>query len=138
MTPDREEQARKEHERIMRARERLKFRVYAAVRDVVLGTELFRTHTEFFEPEVVVNVFAQYVDVTTSLSEGQVRLLPVRNRARDLNRFAEELRAGIQRVASDLGLEFALDPLRYGGSQAVTLGDVPSGFRGVLLRRESE
>lgn len=132
------EQSRREHERVMKARERLRFRVYAAVREVVLRTELFRAHTEFFEPDVFVNVFAQYVDVTTSLNEGQVRLLPVRGRSRDLNRFAEELRQGFERIGRDLRLEFATDPARFGGSQPVMLVDVPSGYHAILLRREPE
>jgi len=131
---DLEERARREQERVIRGRERLKFRVYAAVRDVVLGTELFRSHFELHEPDIFVNVYAQYVDVHTSLNEGQMHLLPVNGRSRDLNRFAEELRTGIGRVATELHLEFTTDPARFGGSEPVMLVDVPCGYRAVLLR----
>lgn len=132
------EQARREHERVLRGRERLRFRVAAGVRDVVLGTELFRFHPQLFEPDIFVNVYAQWVDVHTSLNEGQLRLLPAGTRARLLSRFAEELRSGIERVAGELHLEFTADPARFGGSQPVMLVDVPSGFRAVLLRPATE
>jgi hypothetical protein len=135
---DTEERARREHERIMKARERLKFRVYAAVRGVVLGTELFRSHSELYEPEIIVNVYAQFVDANASLNEGQVRLLPVRGRTGYLNRFAEEMRNGIEKIAPSLHLELTTDPARFGGSQPVMLVDVPCGYRAVLIRREPE
>lgn len=122
----------------MKARERLRFRVYAAVRNAVLATELFRSHSELYEPEIVVNVYAQFIDVNASLNEGQVRLLPVRGRSRELIRFAEELRTGFERIAANLHLEFTTDPARFGGSQPVMLVDVPSGYHAVLLRREGE
>lgn len=130
--------ARREQERVLRAREKLRFRVYSAVRDVVLGTELFRSHFELHEPEIAVNVYARFVDVNASLTEGQLRLLPPRTRARDLNRFAEELRSGVQRVAADLQLEFSTDPARFGGSEPVMITDVPGGYRAVLLRPEGD
>jgi hypothetical protein len=132
------ERARREHERVMKARERLKFRVYAAVRGVVLGTELFRTHSELYEPDVVVSVYSEYIDVNASRNEGQVRLLPVNERSRILTRFAEELRDGIAKSAAPLKLEFTTDSARYGRSQPVMLVDVPSGYRAVLLRKEPE
>lgn len=135
---DPEERARKEHERVMKAREKLKFRVYAAARSAVLATEFFRSHSELYEPEIVVNVYAPYVDVNASLTEGQVRLLPVSGRARELNRFVEELRAGLEKAATSIGLEFTEDPSRYGGSQAVMLVDVPCGLHAILLRRGPE
>ena len=122
----------------MKARERLKFKIYAAVRTAVLATEFFRTHSELYEPEIVVNVYAPYVDVNASLTEGQVRLLPVNGRARELNRFAGELRVGLQKAAASLGLEFTDDPRQYGGSQPVMLVDVPCGFHAILLRHGAE
>jgi hypothetical protein len=135
---DSEERARREQERVIRGRERLRFRVYTAVRDVVLGTELFRSHFELHEPEIFVNVYAQFVDVNTSLNEAQLHLLPARGRTRDLNRFAEELRTGLERIATTLHLEFTGDPARFGGSGPVMLVDVPCGYRAVLLRSERE
>lgn len=135
---DPEEQARREQERVIKGRERLKFRVYSAVRDVVLGSELFRAHFELHEPDIFVNVYAQFVDVHTSLNEGQLRLLPARGRSRDLHRFAGELRTGIERIAAGLQLEFTADPARFGGSEPVMLVDVPCGYRAVLLRPPRE
>ena len=131
---DPEERARREQERVIKSRERLRFRVYAAVRDVALGTELFRSHFELHEPEILVNVYVRFVDVNISLNEGQLHLLPAKGRSRDLNRFAEELRAGFGRIAADLHLEFTTDPSRFGGSEPVMLTDVPCGYRAVLLR----
>jgi hypothetical protein len=122
----------------MKARERLRFRVYSAVREVMLGTELFRSNFQLHEPDFVVSAFATYLDVNASLNEGQLQLIPVDNRSRNLDRFAEELRRGIEKVASTLGLEFTRDPTRFGGSGPVMLLDVPIGYRAVLLRLESE
>jgi hypothetical protein len=135
---DPEERARREQERVIKDRERVKFRVYSAVRDVVLGTELFRSHFELHEPDISVNVYAQFVDVNTSLNEGQLHLLPASGRSRALNRFAEELRIGIERIAANLHLEFTTDPARFGGSERVMLVEVPCGYRAVLLRSERE
>jgi hypothetical protein len=131
---DVEDRARKEQERIIRDRERLKFRVYAAARGVVLDTELFRSNFQLHEPEIVINVYPQHVDLNASLNEGQLRLLPARGRARDLRRFAEELRIGLEKLAAPLQLELTADPARWGGSAPVMLGDVPCGYRAVLLR----
>jgi hypothetical protein len=135
---DPEQRARREQERVIRERERLKFRVYAAVREAVLATELFRTHFELHEPDITVNVYARFVDVNASLNEGQLRLLPAAGRARELNRFAAELRSGLERVAGALHLEFATDVARYGGSEPVILVDVPCGYRAVLVRPPTE
>ncbi len=135
---DSEERARKEHERVMRAREKLKFRVYAAVRDAVLATDLFRAHSQLYEPDIVVNIYPRWVDVTTVLTEVQVRLLPVAGRTRVLHRFAEQLRAAIAGAAKGLELEFTEDPARWGGSQPVLLVDIPTGYRAVLLRSAPE
>lgn len=135
---DPEERARREQERVIRDRERLKFRVYSAVRDLVLGTELFRSHFELHEPDIVVNVYARFVDVNATLNEGQLRLVPVKSRSRDLGRFAEELRRGLAKIAGELHLEITSDPTRFGGSWPVMLVDVPSGYRAVLLRPERE
>lgn|GEM_PF-6911979 len=135
---DPEERARREQERVIKGRERLKFRVYAAVRDVVLGTELFRSHFELHEPDIFVNVYAQFVDVHTSLNEGQLHLLPANGRSRDLHRFAEELRTGIARIAPALHLEYTGEPARIGGSGPVMLVDVPIGYHAVLLHAQRE
>jgi hypothetical protein len=129
---------RKEQIRVLRDRERLRFRVFAAVRDVALGTELFRTHAEIHEPEVTVNVLGHVVDVTTALTERQLHVLREKVRAEDLRRFADELRAGIEAGAAKLNLEFSTDPARHGGSQPVLLAGVPSGYRAVLVRRDAE
>jgi hypothetical protein len=122
----------------MKARERLRFRVYSAVRDVMLGTELFRSNFQLHEPDFVVSAYATFIDVNASLNEGQLQLVPVESRARDLTRFAEELRRGIEKVASGLNLEFTTDPAKFGGSGPVMLVDVPIGYRAVLLRVEGE
>jgi hypothetical protein len=135
---DVEEKARREQDRVIRDRERLKFRVYAVARAVLLGTELFRSNFQLHEPEIVVNVYREYVDVNASLNEGQVRLLPARGRSRDLHRFAEEVRTGLERQAPQLHLELTTDPARWGGSEPVALGDVPCGYRAVLLRLDRE
>jgi hypothetical protein len=135
---DPEEQARREQDRVIRSRERLKFRVFSAVRDVVLGTDLFRTHFQLHEPDVVVNVYRRYVDVVTSLNEAQLHTLPVRNRSKELNRFAEQVRIGLEKVAPGLELELGNDPTRFGGSEIVMLADVPIGFHATLLRSGNE
>jgi hypothetical protein len=122
----------------MKSRERLRFRVYSAVREVMLGTELFRSNFQLHEPDFVVSAYAAFIDVNASLNEGQLQLIPVNNRSRELNRFAEELRQGIEKIASNLGLEFTTDPTRFGGSGPVMLLDVPIGYRAVLLRSASE
>ena len=131
---DPEERARKEQERVVRDRERLKFRAYAACREVGLASELFRSHFQLHEPEITVNVYPRYVDVNVCLNDAQLRLLPARGRSKELHRFAGELRAGLEKVAADLNLEFTVDPARFGGSEPVTLVDVPIGYRAVLLR----
>ena len=133
-TVDVEEKARREQERLIRERERLRFRVYAAARGVVLGTELFRSNFQLHEPEIVVCVYPRYVDVNASLTEGQLRLLPATGRSRDLRRFAEELRVGLEKAAVQLELQLTSDPSRWGGSEPVALGDAPCGYRAVLLR----
>jgi hypothetical protein len=135
---DPEEKAGRARERALTARERLRFRVYSAVRDVVLGTELFRSHPELHEPEIFVNVYAQLVDVNACLSEGQLRLLREKTGAKGLSRFAEELRIGIGEAAAGLRLEFTTNPVQFGGSQPVILLDTASGYRAVLLRPEPE
>lgn len=132
------ERARREHERVLRVRDRLRFKVYAAVRGVVLGTELFRSHPSLFEPEVAINVYPHLIDVYTSLTEGQLRLVPAARRASELKRFGEELEAGLQRIAADLDLGFTTSAGDLGGSQPVVLVDVPTGYRAVLLRRDRE
>ena len=131
---DAEERARKEQERVIKNRERLKFRVYTAVRDITLGTELFQSHFELHEPDVAVNVYAQFVDVNVSLNEAQLHLLPAKGRAGDLNRFVEEIRTGLEKMVPPLQLEFTTDRARWGGSEPVVLVDVPCGYRAVLLR----
>ncbi|HYA58698.1 MAG TPA: hypothetical protein VEH57_09630 [Thermoplasmata archaeon] len=122
----------------MRAREKLKFRVYAAVRGLVLSTELFRSRPDFFEPDVFIYVYPQFVDVNTSLNEGQVHLLPAEGRSAALHRFAGELRNGFARIAGEVGLEFTPDSPRFGGSHPVLLLDVPIGYHAVLVRREGD
>jgi hypothetical protein len=128
----------RELERIVKARERLKFQVYAAVRDVALRTELFRSHPQLHEPEISVHVYPQLVDVYTSLTEGQLRLLRVSGPRRDLTQFALELRRGIEVSARNLGLTFTEEPHRLGGSQPVGLLDSACGYRAVLIRSEPE
>jgi hypothetical protein len=135
---DPEERARREQDRVIRSRERLKFRVYSTVRDLVLGTDLFRSHFQLHEPDIIVNVYRHYVDVVTSLNEAQFHVLPVRTRSRELNRFAEQLRVGMEKIATDLDLTFTSDVARFGGSEPVMLVDVPSGYRAVLLRSGAE
>jgi hypothetical protein len=137
-TVDLEERARREQERVLMNRERLKFRVYAAARGVVLGTELFRSNFQLHEPEILINVYPQYVDLNASLNAGQLHLLPAKGRSRDLRRFAEELRTGLEKLAAELQLELSFDPARWGGSEPVMLGDVPCGYRAVLLRSGHE
>lgn len=122
----------------MKLREKLRFRVYNAVRDVMLGSDLFRSNFQLHEPEISVNAYAPFIDVNASLNEAQVQLLPVEGRAEDLNRFAEQLRHGISRIAHDLHLELDSDPARSGGSGPVMLVDVPIGYRAVLRRLEHE
>ncbi len=122
----------------MKLRERLRFRVFAAVREAAFQTELFRSHPEFYEPDIFVNVYAHWVDAHTALNEGQVHLLPLRGRAGDLSRYVDQLRAGIEQRAPALQLEFTADPARFGGSQAVMLADVPIGYRAVFLRHDRE
>lgn len=126
--------ARRDDERVLRIREQLRFRVYAAVRDVALGTELFRSNFQLHEPEISINVYSHHVDVNASLSEAQLRLVPVTGRPRALSQFATELRDGIEKVATTLQLEFTVDRAKFGGSEPVAVGEVPVGFRAVLLR----
>ncbi len=135
---DPEERARREQDRVIRSRERLKFRVFSAVRDLVLATDLFRSHFQLHEPDIIVNVYRQYVDVVTALNEAQLHVLPVRNRSRELYRFAEQLRTGMERIATGLDLTLNDEPSRFGGSEPVMLVDVPSGYRAVLVRSGNE
>jgi hypothetical protein len=135
---DSAQSARREQERVMKARERLRFRVYSAVRDVMLGSDLFRSNFQLHEPDFVVSAYPAFLDVNASLNEGQLQLIPVENRPRILSQFAEELYRGIEKVARNLGLELTLDPSQYGGSGPILLVGVPIGYRAVLLRRESE
>ncbi len=122
----------------MKARERLRFRVFTAVRDVMLGTDLFRSNFQLHEPDIVVSAYAPFLDVNASLNEAQLQLLPVDSRSHGLKQFADQLRRGVQKIATDLHLEFTSDPARFGGSGPVMLVDVPIGYRAVLLRLESE
>ena len=118
----------------MKDLERLKFRAYAASREVALASELFRSHFQLHEPEITVNVYARYVDVNVGLNDAQLRLLPARGRSRELHRFAEELRAGLEKVAAGLALEFTVDPSHFGGSGPIDLEDAPIGYRAVFRR----
>lgn len=122
----------------MKGRERLRFHVYSAVRGAVLDTALFRSHSELNEPEIVVNVYAEFVDAVASLTEGQVRLLPVRGRAHELHRFGEELRRGLGRIAPGLRLEPTTESSLLGRSQPVLLVDVPIEYRAIFRRLELE
>lgn len=108
------------------------------MRDLVLATDLFRSHFQLHEPDIIVNVYRQYVDVVTALNEAQLHVLPVRNRSRELNRFAEQLRTGMERIATGLDLTLNDEPSRFGGSEPVMLVDVPSGYRAVLVRSGNE
>jgi len=128
----------KDHDRTMRTRERLKFRVYAAVRELVMNSDLYRSRPDFFEPDIVINVYPDCVDVSTALNEGQVHLLPAEGRAVALVRFLEELRNGMQRVALSLGLELSPEGSHHGGTRPVMLLDVPIGYRAILLRKDRE
>ena len=118
----------------MKARERLRFQVYSAIRDLMLETDLFRSNFQLHEPDISVSAYARFIDVNASLNEAQLRLIPVENRSRHLNLFAEQLQTGIRKIATRLGLEFATDPSQFGGSTSVTLLDVPIGYRAVLVR----
>jgi len=122
----------------MKARERLRFRVFTAVRDLMLSTDLFRSNFQLHEPDIAVSAYAPFIDVNASLNEAQLQLLPVESRSVDLARFAEQLRRGFEKIATNLHLEFTTDPGRFGGSGPVMLIDVPIGYRAVLLRSEPE
>ena len=122
----------------MKLRERLRFRLYAAVRDLALGTELFRVHYSLHEPEVLVSVYAQFAEVSTTLTENQLRLLPGEGRARELPRFAAELEAGFTRIAGDLGLELLPNPNALELSGRVQLAGVPIGYRAIFGRLGAE
>ena len=130
--------ARKARERVSSARERLKFRVYSAFRDVVLRTDLFRSHFELHEPDITVNVYPQFADVMTYLNEAQFRVLRRSVQPAELRRFAEQLRVGAEKVANDLHLVSTSDQAGYGSSGPVMLVDVPIGYRAVLIRSEPE
>jgi hypothetical protein len=122
----------------LKVRERLRFRVYTGVRDIMLGADLFRSNFQLHEPEITVSAYAPYLDVNACLNEAQLRLIPVESRSSDLGRFTEQLRLGIEKLATDLHLVFTTDSARFGGSWPVMLSDVPIGYRAVLLRLESE
>lgn len=132
------EAAQRERERLVKARERLKFQAYAAVRDVALRTELFRSHPQLHEPEISVNVYPQFVDVYASLTEGQLRLLRVGGVRQDLDRFAAELKKGIEGAVGSLRLTLTEDPAQLGGSLPVKLLGGAIGYRAVLVRNEPE
>ena len=125
---------RRDEERVLKAREQLRFRLYAAVREVALGTELFRANFQLHEPEISISVYAHHVDVNASLSESQLRLVPIDGRPRVLNRFAEQLRNGMERAATTLELKLSEQPGRFGASEPVLVGEVPVGYHAVLLR----
>jgi hypothetical protein len=138
-TMDAQERARMKHDRLMKARQRLQNRVLTSVRNIVLGTALFRSHPELHDPDVSVTVYAQFVLVTTSLNGGQLEILPVDGRARDLNEFAEQLREGLETLAADLHLPMVQDPgSPLGRSGPIMVLDTPSGYQAVLLRQEGK
>lgn len=128
----------KEEERVLRAREKLRFRLFAAVREMMLATELFRTHYELHEPEVVVSVFADDVDIVAVLNESQIRLLKGRVGLGELTRFAADVRRGLARCATEAGLEARSD--RHGREEPalVALVDAPIGCHAVLGRHERD
>ena len=122
----------------MKLRERLRFRLYAAVRDLALGTELFRVHYALHEPEVQVGVYPQFADVSTVLTEGQLRLLPGEGRGRELPKYAAELAVGFARVGQELGLDLLPNPSSLELSGPVRLADVPIGYRAIFRRTGPE
>ena len=122
----------------MKARERLRFRVYSAVRDVMLGSELFRSNFQLHEPDFVVSAYAGFIDVNASLNQAQLQLIQGETRSQDLHRLAADLRRGIEKAARALDLEFTTDPSHFGGSAPIMLVDVPIGYRAVLLRSGNE
>ncbi len=125
---------RRDEERVLKAREQLRFRLYAAIRDVALGTELFRANFQLHEPEISISVYSHHVDVNASLSESQLRLVATDGRPRVLTRFAEQLRSGMERAAITLQLELSEQPGRFGVSEPILVGEVPVGYHAVLLR----
>jgi hypothetical protein len=135
---DPEERAQRARERVSSARERLKFKVYSSFRDVVLRTDLFREHFELHEPDISVNVYAQFVDASTCLNEAQFRLLRGSVPPIGLRRYAEQLQLGVGKLATDLHLEPATGPGPLGASGPVMLADVPIGYRAILLRPEPD
>lgn len=132
---DPEEQARRDNERVVNSRERLRARVDAKVREFVLGSALFRAHPELGQPDVFVHVYSQFVHVVTSLNGAQLSILPIHGRTRDLNHFAEELRERFERLATDLHMTLVTEPGGpFGKSTPVMVIDTPSGYWAVLSR----
>ncbi len=129
---------RRDDERVLRSREQLRFKVFSAVRDVALGTRLFRANFQLHEPEITVNVYPRFVHLDIALNEAQLHLLPLDTRPRDLTLFANELQQGIGKVAAGLKLELTVDPSKFGGSEPILAGSSLVGFRAVLLRPDSE
>ena len=121
-------------ERVLAARERLRFRVFSAARDVALGTRLFRLNFQLHEPEISVNVYSRHVDVNVCLNEAQLRLLPKTERSRELEHFTRELQSGIERLAASVQLVFTLEKPQFGGSEAIMAGENAIGYHAVLLR----
>jgi len=128
----------REVERVLRERERLRFRVYAATREAVLATELFRSHAQLHEPEIATNVYPGAVEVVTTLSEGQLRLLRADADASAFSRFVEDVRSRLESRGDALGLRSVAEAPGFGRSEAVRAAGVPCGYRALFLRERAD
>lgn len=133
---DPEARYQRDFDRIRNTNLQLKERVDRAARDVARSTTLFRERPELGKPDVFVNVYAQFVDIRSSLTGGQIHHLPVDGRHAEMARYAEELRIGFEKIGADLHLPLVTGPSPIGGSGPIYVENAPLGYRAVLRGSE--
>ena len=129
---DSEARHRGDFDRTRNANRRLKERVDQAARDVARSTTLFRERPDLGKPDVFVNVYAQFVDIRSSLNGGQIHRLPMDGRHAAMARYAEELRVGFEKIGAELHLPLVTGPSPIGGSGPIYVENFPLGYRAVL------
>jgi hypothetical protein len=133
---DLEARSRRDFSRIRNADRRLRERVGQAAQDVARSTTLFQERPELGKPDVFVNVYAQFVDIRSSLNGSQVHHLPIEGRRTEMARYAEELRVGFEKIGAELHLPLVTGPSPIGGSGPIYVGNAPLGYRAVLRTPE--
>jgi hypothetical protein len=134
------ERFRREHAREMDSQERLRDRVSSAVGRLARETSLFQQRPELGDPDVIVQAYLQFVLVNVCLNPGQIRIVPFEGRIPALDRFTEELKVGVERIARELHLVFepGAGPFGTTGPIGVLPPSTPGGYQAVLVRPRTE